>query len=171
VRNLVGMHGGQVYARSEGLGRGSTFTVRLPVSDEALPAAVPAPQQAAGREALSILLIEDNADACETLRQLLALEGHQVETASDGKSGLAAAVGGAFDVLICDIGLPGMDGLELIGRMRGADGGAKPYAIAVSGYCQAEDRTRALEAGFDHYCVKPVTPDVLLAAIGERVRS
>jgi signal transduction histidine kinase/ActR/RegA family two-component response regulator len=170
VRNLVGMHGGQVDAYSGGLGMGSSFTVTLPMSEE------PLPEQAAPRtpvrtgQPLAVLLIEDNVDACETLRQLLTMEGHQVRTAHDGNAGLAVAMAEKYDVLICDIGLPGLDGLELITHLRSSVHGRKPFAIAVSGYCQPEDRSRALDAGFDHYCVKPVSPDALLSLLALRQR-
>ena len=113
-----------------------------------------------------VLLIEDNIDACETLRTLLTMEGHTVVTANDGSTGLAQALARTFDVVICDIGLPGLDGYEVVGRLRSAATGARPYLIALSGYCQAEDRARALDAGFDQYLVKPVAPEALLAVIG-----
>jgi signal transduction histidine kinase/ActR/RegA family two-component response regulator len=165
VRNLVAMHGGRVVAASPGIGEGSTFTVRLPVSPD-MPNACAAPAQAGLKPAgCRVLLIEDNVDACDTLAHLLTLEGHEVTTAYDGAAGLRAATGRAIQVVICDIGLPGLDGFNLIARLRGLPGGAKPFAIALSGYSQAEDRARAIEAGFDHYFVKPVGPDALLALI------
>jgi signal transduction histidine kinase len=170
VRNLVGMHGGEVEAHSGGLGLGSSFTVTLPVSDEPLPNQASARAPLRSGQPLAVLLIEDNLDACETLRQLLAMEGHQVRFAHDGNAGLAAAMADKFDVLVCDIGLPGLDGLELIKHLRSSVHGRLPFAIAVSGYCQPEDRSRALDAGFDHYCVKPVSPDTLLALLASRHR-
>jgi signal transduction histidine kinase/CheY-like chemotaxis protein len=173
VRNLVDMHGGQVDAWSNGPGLGSCFTVVLPLTEEPLaPRKTQRPPSRAGA-GLSLLVIEDNADACETLRLLLALDGHDVTIAHDGKAGLAAATDGTYDALICDIGLPGIDGLELIAQLRRAPNGAMPYAIALSGYCQAEDRSRALEAGFDSYCVKPVSAQSLLSllAAGRQRRS
>jgi CheY-like chemotaxis protein len=165
VRNLVDMHGGQVTAWSDGPRLGSCFTVVLPLTDEAL--ALRKTQRPAARAAtgLNLLIIEDNADACETLRLLLALDGHEVTIAHDGKAGLAAAQGKNYDALICDIGLPGLNGLELIAQLRRAQNGGRPYAIALSGYCQAEDRSHALEAGFDSYCVKPVSAQALLAML------
>jgi signal transduction histidine kinase len=166
VHNLVTMHGGQVHAHSPGLGLGSTFTVTLPVTQAALAPAPAAPAAARSGAACSVLLIEDNVDACETLRTLLTLEGHTVATAHDGSTGLSRALAGNFDVVICDIGLPGLDGYEVLGRLRSAQAGSRPYAIALSGYCQAEDRARALDAGFDQYLVKPITPEALLAVIG-----
>jgi signal transduction histidine kinase/ActR/RegA family two-component response regulator len=166
VRNLVGLHGGRVDAYSAGPGLGSSFTVVLPVCEEP-PVALQATRRTARTASvMNLLLIEDNVDACDTLRHLLTLEGHQVQTAYDGNSGLAAALEGSFDALICDIGLPGLDGMELVKRLRRSANGRRPYAIALSGYCQAEDRSRALEAGFDHYCVKPVSAEALIALLG-----
>jgi signal transduction histidine kinase/CheY-like chemotaxis protein len=166
VRNLVSMHDGVVRAESAGAGGGSCFTVRLPLS-KAVRAAAPEARGAANAapDGCAILLIEDNVDACSTLQHLLALEGHAVRAAHDGNSGLAAALARQCDVVICDIGLPGLDGYDLIKALRDSAHGARPYAIALSGYCQAEDRARAIDAGFDHYLVKPVRPEALLALI------
>ncbi|MFC5511994.1 ATP-binding protein [Massilia jejuensis] len=168
VRNLVTMHGGTITADSPGVKQGSRFTLRLPAC--ALPDTAP-PQpvlQAAGANSCRVLIIEDNPDACETLKAFLDLEGHEVSMAHDGQAGLDALLEGAFDVVVCDIGLPGMDGLEVMTRLR-ASGAAQPVAIGLSGYGQAEDRARAALAGFDHYLVKPVDPDALLALVRARV--
>ena len=165
VSNLVTMHGGAVTAHSDGVGLGATFTVTLPVSQAALAPAAPAVIPGAGAGGRAVLLIEDNVDACDTLGRLLALEGHTVAASYDGAAGLQAALEGAFDVIICDIGLPGLDGYEVARRLRAAPGGARPYAIALSGYCQLDDRTRALDAGFDQYLVKPIQAETLLALI------
>ncbi|GAB3448264.1 ATP-binding protein [Massilia solisilvae] len=172
VRNLVGMHGGRIDAYSAGEGEGSLFTVTLPLPEGTLAPPREARTVRRGRAApLRLLLVEDNRDACETLSHLLALEGHEVQVAYDGKAGLAAATGGEFDALLCDIGLPGLDGLELIACLRRARGGKPLYAVALSGYCQAEDRSRALAAGFDEYCVKPVNTEALLGLLGSRGRA
>ncbi|MEH6433941.1 hybrid sensor histidine kinase/response regulator [Massilia sp. DD77] len=172
VRNLVEMHGGAVEAASAGPGQGSTFTVRLPLSS-GRPAGRGAPPRAeldAGKRLLRILVVEDNMDACDTLRTLLELSGHEVETASDGISGLERARGGRFDVLVCDIGLPGIDGYAVIEGLSSVENGQRPFAIALSGYGQAEDRERALAAGFDRYLVKPAAPETLIALIAEARR-
>ena len=166
VSNLVTMHGGRVEARSDGIGHGSTFTVTLPVSAAALEATPDTLAPALAANGCAILLIEDNVDACDTLKHLLALEGHTVVTAYDGSTGLAAALDERFEVIVCDIGLPGLDGYEVVRRLRASNDGAAPYVIALSGYCQAEDRARAIEAGFDQYVVKPIQPEALLALIG-----
>ena len=162
VRNLVSMHGGTVQAHSAGPGRGSRFTVELPAGGQ-LPAAPESSPAAVSHEACRVLLIEDNVDVCDTLKGFLMLDTHDVVAAYDGNAGLALALEGRFDVLICDIGLPGIDGLEVIRRLRA--GGERVFAIALSGYGQASDRANALDAGFDEYLVKPVRPDSLLALI------
>ncbi|HEX8601020.1 MAG TPA: response regulator, partial [Pseudoduganella sp.] len=163
VRNLVHMHGGTVQGHSDGPGLGSRFTVELPCG--ALMPAAPdgaAPEQAS-HQACRVLLIEDNVDVCDTLKGFLELDAHAVTAAYDGIAGLAQAQAGGFDVLICDIGLPGLDGLEVIRRLRA--GGGRVFAVALSGYGQAQDRANALDAGFDEYLVKPVRPDSLLALL------
>ena len=164
VRNLVTMHGGSVGAASPGLGQGSTFTVALPLSSAAAPGGVADGAVPVAGVRRRILIVEDNADASDVLRMLLAVEGHQVDIAGDGHAGLALALEGRFDAVVCDIGLPGLDGLELMARLRaaGADTGARPLTIALSGYGQPQDRERALAAGFDRYLVKPVAPAVLI---------
>jgi len=168
VRNLVSMHGGTVKAESDGLGQGSRFVVRLPLCalENAEPPVEAAAVQETGR--CRILLIEDNVDAAETLKAFLDMEGHQVAIAHDGGAGLEALMAHDFDVVVCDIGLPGMDGLEVLSALRASNKPAQPVAIGLSGYGQAEDRTRALAAGFDHYLVKPVTPEALLALVAAR---
>lgn len=172
VRNLVTMHGGSVAAASPGPGQGSVFTVRLPRSRAAAPDVLAPDPRAGSAQRRRILIVEDNADASDMLRMLLELEGHQVEIAGDGHAGLALALEGRFDVVVCDIGLPGIDGFELMARLRAAPGtgtgrgGMAPLTIALSGYGQPADRERALAAGFDRYLVKPVAPDVLIGALG-----
>jgi signal transduction histidine kinase len=167
VRNLVAMHGGTIRAESPGVGQGSRFILRLPGCP--LPQAPLAPAEAsAGAAPCRVLVIEDNPDAAETLKAFLDMEGHDVSMVHDGHSGLEALLSGQFDVVICDIGLPGMDGLEVLSRLRAAQNDAEPVAIGLSGYGQAEDRARAQAAGFDHYLVKPVNPDALLALVAPR---
>ena len=166
VRNLITMHGGSVVARSEGIGKGSEFTVTLPLSAQRALAAPPSVVAEGCVANCSVLLVEDNVDACTTLLSFLETEGHTVSAAHDGLAGLEAALNGSFDVLVCDIGLPGMDGFALIAELRRSSSARQPYAIALSGYGQEEDRARALDAGFDAYLVKPVSLAGLLAAIG-----
>jgi CheY-like chemotaxis protein len=164
VRNLVQMHGGTVQAHSDGVGQGSRFTVVLPAGAAGSTLASAAPAAAVTvHEACRVLLIEDNVDVCDTLQGFLTLDAHTVTAAYDGMAGLALAQQGGFDVLICDIGLPGHDGLEVIRRLRAS--GSRVFAVALSGYGQAQDRANALAAGFDEYLVKPVRPDSLLELI------
>ena len=166
VRNLITMHGGSVVARSDGIGKGSEFVVTLPLSAQRTLAAAPSVAEEGRAGNCSVLLVEDNVDACSTLSAFLETEGHTVSAAHDGMAGLDAALQGDFDVLVCDIGLPGMDGFALIAELRRSATARQPYAIALSGYGQEEDRTRALDAGFDAYLVKPVSLAALLAGIG-----
>ena len=155
VRRLAEMHGGSATAASGGPGEGSEVTVRLP----AIEAPPPAPQRtprASPSLARTILLIEDNDDARETLSRLLEFAGHRVSGAADGAAGLAAALVSKPDVVLVDVGLPKMDGYEVARRIRAAAGAWRPLLVALTGYGLPEDRARALEAGFDAHLVKPV---------------
>jgi len=170
VRNLIELHGGTVTAASEGPGRGSEFVVRLPLgrlaaTGDARPLArSPRASAAAG---LLVLVVEDNRDGRESLRDLLEIWGHRVELAEDGNDGLAKALATRPDVALIDIGLPGIDGNELARRIRASMNGDCPCLIAMTGYGQPEDRSRALQAGFDTYLVKPVEVDTLSRLLGE----
>jgi PAS domain S-box-containing protein len=160
VHRLVTLHRGRVSAHSEGLGRGSEFTIALPLRPAATalgPVAAALPVRGA---AAAVLVIEDNADARQSLRTLLEHEGHRVDEAADGLSGLARAEATRPDVLLVDIGLPGLDGYEVARRVR-SQRGAAPILVAITGYGQADDRRRSLEAGFDAHLTKPVSPDHL----------
>lgn len=169
VRTIVDMHGGSVKVRSDGAGFGSEFTVRLPISTNPLTlVSSPASKEVPARYG-RILLIEDNADTNETLKDLLALEGHDVTSAFDGATGLAMARENVYDVIVCDIGLPGMDGYEVVKQFRRHSEKPVPCFIAVTGYNQQEYRDRAIEAGFDHYLVKPIATEVLLKLISSSI--
>jgi signal transduction histidine kinase/ActR/RegA family two-component response regulator len=174
VRNLVGMHAGSVPAESAGAGHGSCFTVRLPRSGQQSVDRGPAEVAVTGGRK-RILVVEDNPDTCATLAACLREEGHEVVTALDGRSGLAAALERPYDVIVCDIGLPGLDGLGLMRAVRAAVGKgektARPLAIALTGYGQPEDQARGMEAGFDHYLVKPVGLEALLSLIGAKANA
>lgn len=166
VRTIAEMHGGNVKVRSAGAGFGSEFTVFLPTSSKPLPVAINAVPNAAPAHHSRILLIEDNADASATLHDLLTLDGHTVTSASDGGSGLALATANDYDAIVCDIGLPGMDGYEVATQLRlHASTKPVPRLIALTGYNQPENRARAKEVGFDHYLVKPIATDILLKII------
>ena len=172
VRALVGMHGGTVDARSEGVGKGSEFRVRLPLTSSATAAAA-ACLVTAGvssvHECVRIVLVEDNVDIRETLTELLVLDGYWVEGAADGPQGLTRILSEVPSVALIDVGLPGFDGYELARRARSHLGDA-PVLIAMTGYGQPDDRARAFEAGFDDHVVKPVSVEELSAAI-ERMRN
>jgi len=165
VRSLVEMHGGTVRAHSDGIGQGSVFTVLLPLSDDAAAPSAPAPPPLPSARQLRILLVEDNLDAAATLELLLQLGGHAVDQCHDGVEGVEQALAGRYDLVICDIGLPGLDGFTVVERIRAGTTGAMPFFIATSGYNQPQDRARAIRSGFDHYLVKPVAIDMLLALI------
>jgi CheY-like chemotaxis protein len=108
-----------------------------------------------------VLVVEDHPDARESLRMLLALDGHEVDEASDGPTALEKIIALRPDVALVDIGLPGLDGYMLAQAVRAAPGGKSLYLVALTGYGQPEDRRRAIEAGFDAHLVKPVEPDRL----------
>jgi DNA-binding response OmpR family regulator len=163
------MHGGNIAVSSAGSGRGSTFEISLSVhGTQALPVRNSAPMEPVHR-GCRVLLIEDNVDANETLSALLQLVGHSASSAFDGITGLDMALGGSYDVIVCDIGLPGMNGMELARRLHGEMGRTVPLMIATSGYGQAEDRMRALDAGYDEYLVKPVQCESLLRLIASHM--
>jgi two-component system CheB/CheR fusion protein len=155
VRTLVEMHGGTVSAHSQGLGHGSEFVIRLPLSLK--PPAKSREQPAATPGTVKrVLLVEDNPDSREMLRAILKLDGFQVDVAEDGQQGLDAILAQRPDVALIDIGLPGLDGYEVARRVREQLGSSEVHLVALTGYGQAKDREAALRAGFDKHLVKPV---------------
>ncbi len=163
VKGLMELHGGEVQAGSAGLGRGSRFTLRLPLAAAAEATSreesVTPDRGAASRR---VLVIEDNVDAAESMQMLLELSGFEVETAMDGRAGLEAARRFQPDVVLCDIGLPGgMDGYAVARELRADDALRPVRLIALTGYGQAEDRLRAYAEGFDLHLTKPVDPALL----------
>jgi signal transduction histidine kinase len=166
VKGMVELHGGDVSATSRGPGQGATFRVRLPLAlGPVASAGAAAPSVRPRGVALRVLVVEDNADAASTLREALELLGHEVHVASDGDAGVAAAERIAPDVVVCDIGLPGIDGYEVARRLSARDG-ARPLLVAVTGYALPEDRRRALEAGFVQHLAKPLRIEDLERVIG-----
>jgi PAS domain S-box-containing protein len=163
VRSLVQMHGGSVRADSPGPGQGCTFTVRLPC----LPAApAPAPLVSGGTRMTTtsparILVVDDNVDAAETLSTFLDMLGMQTRSVHDGVAAVDAALDFAPDVVLLDIGLPGMDGYEVARAMRAKQQLAGVKLVALTGWGADEDRRRAMDAGFDHHLTKPVDLGVL----------
>ena len=183
VKNIVGMHGGQVAARSDGPGQGSTFTVELPLLARAravsaapaaavasAPAVTPGVAAAATRR-LRIMLVDDNVDAAQTLAALLEGAGHLVQTINEPRAALAAATAQAPDVFILDIGMPDIDGHALARQLRAQPALASAVYLALTGYGQASDRASSREAGFDHHLVKPVDAGQLLALLDERANA
>jgi signal transduction histidine kinase/DNA-binding response OmpR family regulator len=182
VRSLAQLHGGPISAHSEGVGTGSEFELCLPrvpapepEEEPPPPTAAPEPRTAAPRR---VLIVEDNLDAAETLTEILELRGHDVRVAPDGPAGVAAAAEYRPEVVLLDIGLPGMDGFEVARRLRaqrnrpsrrrgaGDSRARSPLLIALTGYGQDEDRRRSEEAGFDLHLTKPVDPEALEKLLG-----
>ena len=169
VRNLVTMHGGTVVARSPGLGKGSTFTVRLPALDGARGAEVPSsstlgspgPRIARKR----VLVVDDNEDARMLLGEILESAGHEVRVAESGPAALAVVEEFSPDVAVLDVGLPAMDGYELGSRLRLLLGPRAPVLVALTGYGQQADRVRSKTAGFAAHLVKPLEASQLVEVI------
>ena len=163
VRSLVQAHGGTITAHSGGPGRGSEFTVRLPVAAAASEER-PSDQVRecdAGERSLRILLVDDRLDAARSLAQLLEFDGHQTRVVGDGPSALDEAGEWCPDVVLLDIGLPGIDGYEVARRLRARDAAYKPLLVATTGHGRPDDVRRARDAGFDHHLLKPVRLDEL----------
>jgi signal transduction histidine kinase len=172
VRSLVELHGGSVAASSEGRNAGSEFTVRLPrllrrEHDYRGAAGAAGPQPGATHAPLRVLLVDDNVDAAQTLALLLESAGHLVTTSHDPRDALLRASQTNFDASLLDIGLPGMDGFELVRRLRAMETGRPALMVAITGYGQQFDRDSALTAGFDQYFVKPADPDELFALLAK----
>jgi CheY-like chemotaxis protein len=153
AKGLVELHGGTVEVASAGVGHGAEFTVRIPLASPIEVAAPPAAGPPAPPR--RVLVIDDNADAAETLKDLLELRGHSVRVALDGPSALRAARAFQPDVVLCDIGLPGMSGYDVARALRADDALRHALLVALSGYAQPEDARRAAEAGFDRHVAKP----------------
>jgi PAS domain S-box-containing protein len=164
VRSLVELHHGQARASSAGVGHGSRFCVELPLLDAAViadAASTATPVPVADGEGLELLVVDDNVDAACLLGMLCEMLGHRVTVSHHGRDALQRAATQRYDVVLLDIGLPGLDGYEVARQLRLLDHRRRPLIVAVSGYGQAEDRRRALEAGFDAHLVKPVDADTL----------
>jgi PAS domain S-box-containing protein len=181
VKQLVDLHGGRVEVRSQGLGKGSEFCIRLPVLADPSHLALDRDiedlegEQGTGGEpstpaigGLRILIVDDNRDAATSLGSLLTHLGGQVELAFDGPSALRRLAARPTDLVLLDIAMPGMDGHEVARRIRARRELKQPVLIAMSGLGQAADRQRSLEAGFDEHLVKPVPPDVLESLLSAR---
>ena len=169
VQRLVEMHGGSVHAASAGSGRGSEFTVRIPTT-----AAPNLPNDAPGLlldavriQRRRILVVDDNVDSAETLAKLLRLHGHSVQVAFDGQAALDETRARRPEVVILDLGLPGISGFEVARTIRSETGEGEPLLIAVSGYGREEDQQRSREVGFNQHFTKPVSFTALLNFVSE----
>jgi signal transduction histidine kinase/CHASE1-domain containing sensor protein/CheY-like chemotaxis protein len=168
VRGLVELHGGSVRAESPGVGKGATFIVRLPgVVEGITPVEVRPPSRPAqhGR----VLVVDDNVDAAMTLAEAVRLDGHEVRIAHDGNAALQEAAAFAPEVVLLDIGLPGMDGYDVVRRLRQLPQAAGALIVALTGFGQESDRRRALAAGFDDHLVKPVDLETVTAVLRRRL--
>jgi CheY-like chemotaxis protein len=163
VRRLVEMHNGTVSAHSDGDGCGSEFVVRLPVAyaAEALNNSEAPVLDSEPAARFKVLVVDDNCDAATTLAMLLEARQHDVQVANDGFAALDAAASFQPDVVLLDIGLPGIDGFEVARRLRSLPQTKDVLVVAVSGYGQEEDRQKSQQAGFDYHLVKPVDPAIL----------
>jgi two-component system CheB/CheR fusion protein len=176
ARRLAEMHGGGLRASSAGEGQGATFTLTLPTEPSVRPAAAEAAEVGGGAlaagDVLEIVVIEDNDDSAETLALWLEEMGHRVQVARTGPDGVALVRSVRPHVVLCDIGLPDMDGVEVCRRVRAFALEPAPLMVALTGWGMTEDRRRTGEAGFEHHLVKPVLPDklreILRAATGAK---
>jgi signal transduction histidine kinase len=170
AKRLAEMHGGDVQAHSDGPGKGSEFIVRLPRQMPELAAVAPVPAMHPAEPAQSsavrrILVADDNLDSLETLAQLLELRGHEIHKAVDGVEALEAATRVRPDLVLLDIGMPGMDGYEVARRIRSQPWGQEATLVALTGWGQENDRKRSREAGFDSHCIKPLDLQRLLSLL------
>lgn len=173
VQEIVTRHGGRVDVRSDGPGCGSTFTVSLPSSDDAVPAAVAAvdPVAAPAGRPWRVLLVDDVQDAADSLATMLTLMGHETRTAYDGRAAVEVAEAFRPDLMVLDIGLPIFDGFEVARRVRQAPWGRHAVLVALTGWAQDGARRHGLEAGFDHYWTKPVEPQAIEALLSSTPRT
>jgi PAS domain S-box-containing protein len=182
VKRLAELHGGSVRAHSDGPGRGSEFVVRLPALEEAAPEAgeeigarapgleASAPAAPLGPSAPRVLVVDDIVDAADSLARFLSLQGYTVAVAHDGRAALDMAERWSPGVVFVDLGMPGIDGLEVARRLRGRSGSARALLVAMTGFGQPDDRRRTFEAGFDHHLTKPLDPGVVRSLL-EGVRT
>jgi PAS domain S-box-containing protein len=161
-RMLVGLHGGMIEARSEGLGKGSEFVVRIPLAPATVVHAVESPQSdPLPQKQRRVLVADDNVDSAETLAALIRTDGHEVLTVHDGVAALEAWKNFRPDLIVLDIGMPKLSGYEVAQQIRSTADGSHPILVAVTGWGQEADKKRAKEAGFDHHLTKPVDPQAI----------
>jgi len=168
VHRLVNLHGGSIEARSDGLGTGTEFIVRLPILDDAALLPSSAASAPAVQRPLRMLIVDDNRDSAESMALLQELHGHETRVAHNGADAVALAGEYLPEVVLLDIGLPGMDGFEVARRLRGMPGIEGAFLVALTGYGSEDDRERAKSAGFDKHLVKPADLKILQAWLRER---
>ncbi len=161
ARRIAQLHGGDVEGFSEGIGKGAEFILWLPLLDEATAPAPPGAARLRLGESCRVLIVEDNADALESLRLQMELWGNEVSTARTAEEALEKATAARPQIVLCDIGLPGMDGYKLVPALRKKLAGTPVVFAAVTGYATRDDQERALAAGFDSFLVKPLEPQTL----------
>jgi signal transduction histidine kinase len=170
VKRLVQMHGGVVVARSEGLGKGSEFVVRLPLPKDVQPPIAakrgPPAEAPLTHHKRRVLIVEDTDEFREILRETLEDLGHEVTVAKNGHDGTTQILELRPDVALIDLGLPGIDGYEIARRVRAAPHGANLYLVALTGYGGADDRDKTQSAGFDRHLTKPISIDDLVQLVG-----
>ncbi|WP_245200352.1 ATP-binding protein [Herbaspirillum sp. LeCh32-8] len=174
VESLVRSHGGSVAAHSDGLGQGSTFTIRLPLhrqTDQAPAASASVVANAAASGSLRVLVVDDNQDAADTLAMLMEAGGYEVSVHYTARDALAAAQESLPHICLLDIGLPDMNGNELARELRKLPGASSAVLVAITGYGQQEDRDSSRRAGFDHHFVKPVDVEELMRVLAGAVVS
>jgi CheY-like chemotaxis protein len=161
VKGLVELHGGRVTAESAGLGRGSRFTIWLPVSPSVRSPATASAAAPGHSPSGRILVVDDNRDAADSLALLLEAHGHDVRAVYDGHSAVEVAPRFRPQIVLLDLGMPGLDGFETARRLRATLPDAAPYLVAITGWGQERERRQATAAGFDQHFVKPVDPNEL----------
>ncbi|RYZ07559.1 MAG: response regulator [Myxococcales bacterium] len=170
VKRLVEMHGGEVAAASAGRGHGSAFSVELP-EVQAKTQSAAAPPSRTELRGVRVLFVDDNLDACALMQMCLEQAGCIVVTAHDGGEALRLAGQHQFDVAVLDIGLPVLDGYQLAAAITERLGASRPPLVALTGYNRPEDRSRARQVGFNEHLAKPVSPETLLATLGDVLRN
>lgn len=170
VSKLVEAHRGVILARSGGPGKGSEFVVRFPISTQG-PGPVATPAAAASSGVQQIVIVEDNRDVREMLKQLLEMDGHEVETAADGEAGVELIELHRPDVALVDLSMPKLDGLELARRIRSRSTNSRVYLVALTGHGQPNDIRRTKAAGFDAHLVKPISIEKLNSLLAKRQKA
>jgi signal transduction histidine kinase/CheY-like chemotaxis protein len=161
VKRLAELHGGAVHAASEGPGKGSRFVVRIPLASGAVKTEPQVERRVSKARPRRVVVIEDNPDVRETLRTIVAMWGHEVSLASDGRAGIDLVLRDRPDVALIDVGLPGINGYDVARAIRSTLRNGEIRLIAITGYGQPSDKEQALQAGFDTHLLKPISPEVL----------